>query len=93
MWALFAGRQPTQRLPVAFINHGGGAWPFTPGLITAAEEASLRAALHAQGQGLNISPKALLVISAHWEEAVPTVMTSAAPPMLYDYSGALTKQL
>jgi aromatic ring-opening dioxygenase catalytic subunit (LigB family) len=32
-------------------------------------------------------PKALLVISAHWEEAVPTVMTSERPPLLYDYYG------
>jgi aromatic ring-opening dioxygenase catalytic subunit (LigB family) len=32
-------------------------------------------------------PKALLVISAHWEEDVPTLMTSARPPMLYDYYG------
>src|SRR5262249_18153476 len=32
-------------------------------------------------------PKALLVISAHWEEPVPTVMTSERPPMLYDYYG------
>lgn len=34
-----------------------------------------------------VPPRALLVISAHWEAAVPTVMTAAAPPMLYDYSG------
>jgi aromatic ring-opening dioxygenase catalytic subunit (LigB family) len=27
------------------------------------------------------------VISAHWEERVPTVMTSSAPPMFYDYYG------
>jgi aromatic ring-opening dioxygenase catalytic subunit (LigB family) len=32
-------------------------------------------------------PKALLVISAHWEEAVPTVQTGQKPPMLYDYYG------
>jgi aromatic ring-opening dioxygenase catalytic subunit (LigB family) len=32
-------------------------------------------------------PKALLVVSAHWEERVPTVMTGAHPPMLYDYYG------
>jgi aromatic ring-opening dioxygenase catalytic subunit (LigB family) len=32
-------------------------------------------------------PKALLVVSAHWEEAVPTVMSSSNPPMLYDYYG------
>jgi len=32
-------------------------------------------------------PKAVLVISAHWEEVVPTVSTSAAPGMIYDYYG------
>jgi aromatic ring-opening dioxygenase catalytic subunit (LigB family) len=32
-------------------------------------------------------PRALLVVSAHWEEPVPTVMTAARPPMLYDYYG------
>ena len=30
-------------------------------------------------------PKGLLVVSAHWEAAVPTVTTSAAPPIIYDY--------
>lgn len=28
-------------------------------------------------------PQALLVISAHWEEAVPTVMTAERPPLYY----------
>lgn len=32
-------------------------------------------------------PRALLVISAHWEAEVPTLMTSQNPPMLYDYYG------
>jgi aromatic ring-opening dioxygenase catalytic subunit (LigB family) len=32
-------------------------------------------------------PTALLVVSAHWEAPVPTVMTSPNPPMLYDYGG------
>jgi aromatic ring-opening dioxygenase catalytic subunit (LigB family) len=32
-------------------------------------------------------PRALLVVSAHWEEPVPTVMTSPRPPILYDYYG------
>jgi aromatic ring-opening dioxygenase catalytic subunit (LigB family) len=30
---------------------------------------------------------ALLVISAHWEARLPTVMTSPSPPMYYDYGG------
>jgi aromatic ring-opening dioxygenase catalytic subunit (LigB family) len=29
----------------------------------------------------------LLVVSAHWEEKVPTVMTAPRPPILYDYYG------
>ena len=33
------------------------------------------------------TPRALLVISAHWEEPGPTLMTSARPPMFYDYYG------
>ena len=32
-------------------------------------------------------PKALLVISAHWEEPVPTVMSGSNPPLLFDYYG------
>jgi len=31
--------------------------------------------------------KQLLVISAHWEEQVPTVTAAAAPGLLYDYQG------
>ena len=32
-------------------------------------------------------PTALLVISAHWEQPIATVMTAEHPPMLYDYYG------
>lgn len=32
-------------------------------------------------------PSALLVVSAHWEEPVVTVMAAERPPMLYDYRG------
>lgn len=32
-------------------------------------------------------PKALLVISGHWEERVFTVQTNPAPPLLFDYNG------
>lgn len=35
----------------------------------------------------NLKPKAVLVVSAHWEASVPTVMTSPRPPLLYDYYG------
>ena len=32
-------------------------------------------------------PLALLVVSGHWEEAVPTVNVSPQPPLLFDYRG------
>ncbi len=32
-------------------------------------------------------PEAILVISAHWEERVPTLQGAPRPPMLYDYYG------
>jgi aromatic ring-opening dioxygenase catalytic subunit (LigB family) len=32
-------------------------------------------------------PKAILIISAHWEGSVSTVMTAEHPPLLYDYYG------
>jgi aromatic ring-opening dioxygenase catalytic subunit (LigB family) len=32
-------------------------------------------------------PDAILVISAHWEEPVPTLLGAKNPPMLYDYYG------
>lgn len=34
-----------------------------------------------------VEPRAVLVISGHWEEGAFTVMASAHPPMIYDYGG------
>lgn len=36
---------------------------------------------------LGATPKAILCVSAHWEEAEFTVMTNPRPSMLYDYYG------
>ena len=75
------------RLPVVFIPHGGGPWPFVELGLPKAEVQALATYLGQVGQRLATPPKALLVISAHWEAPVPTVMTSTAPPILYDYGG------
>lgn len=75
-------------MPVAFLPHGGGPWPFVElGFGDKDELASLAAYLRSVKDLPKAPPKALLVVSAHWEESVPTVMTSQAPPMLYDYYG------
>jgi len=74
-------------LPVVYIPHGGGPWAFFDIGMPRAEAEALKAYLRTVRTLGKTPPKALLVISAHWEEAVPTVMTSARPPILYDYYG------
>ncbi len=46
----------------------------------------LEAALKAMPGQIGTTPKAVLVISGHWEERDFTVMSSPRPPMIYDYS-------
>ncbi len=76
------------RMPVVYVPHGGGPWPFVDvGFGDKSELDALAAYLKAVRSAPAKTPTALLVVSAHWEEPVPTVMTSARPPMLYDYYG------
>ena len=72
--------------PTFFLSHGGGPWPFMDGDYRRAH-AKLEASLQALPATLPEKPKAILMISAHWEETAFTVTTSAAPGMLYDYGG------
>ena len=77
-----------QRMPVVFLPHGGGPWPFVKlGFGSDAEQASLASYLRGVRDVPAAPPRALLVISAHWEEAQPTVMNGTAPPLLFDYYG------
>ncbi len=75
------------RMPVVFLPHGGGPWPWADLGFPKADNDALAAYLREVKALPKTPPKALLVISAHWEETVPTVMTSPRPPMLYDYYG------
>lgn len=77
----------TPRMPVVFVPHGGGPWPFVDLGIDRVEVDELTTYLRSLRALPESPPKALLIISAHWEEEVPTVMTSERPPMLYDYYG------
>lgn len=77
-----------QRMPVVFIPHGGGPWPFvdTP-FGDRAELDALASYIRALRSVAPTTPRAVLVVSAHWEEPVPTVMTSERPPLYFDYYG------
>lgn len=77
------------RQPAIFISHGGGPcfWMRFPPPFGAHAFDALRDYLAGLIAGLPARPKAILVISGHWEEAVPTVSTAARPGMLFDYYG------
>ena len=76
-----------QKMPAIFLPHGGGPWPFTHDPIVG--DPKMYAQMLEYMQALNmtppVKPRAILVVSAHWEEQLPTVMTGQNPPMLYDY--------
>jgi aromatic ring-opening dioxygenase catalytic subunit (LigB family) len=75
------------RMPVVFIPHGGGPWPFVEMGFPPEDVATLAGYLRSVRDVPPEPPRALLVVSAHWEAPVPTVMTAEHPPMLYDYYG------
>ena len=72
-------------LPTYFISHGGGPWPWLGGPFRShfvQLEASLRDLAREAGR-----PKAVLVISGHWETSRFTVQSGVQPGMVYDYIG------
>ncbi len=78
-----------RRLPTLFIPHGGGPcffMPVPPGLPPDLWD-RLAAYLRGLDASLGERPKAVLVISGHWETPHPTVNAGAHPPLLFDYYG------
>jgi len=72
--------------PVLFVSHGAPTFALEPG--------KLGAKLQTLGQALLKSspspPRAILVISAHWQTSkpsVPTILTHRNPPTIYDFGG------
>lgn len=67
---------------VLFVSHGGGPMPLLgdPGHQDMVDRLTeLAADLR--------KPSAILVISAHWEEAIPTITSGTTPSLIYDYYG------
>lgn len=76
----------TQLMPTVFLPHGAGPCFFMewePADTWQRMETWLRELLPTLG----VKPRALLVISAHWEEPVFTLNSQPAPGLLYDYYG------
>lgn len=75
----------TTRFPVYFVSHGGGPWPWMED--RRALFAKTVREFGALPQRLPAKPKAVLVITGHWEAPEFRVSTSPQPPMDYDYYG------
>ena len=75
----------TSRLPTYFISHGGGPWPYMPEMR--ARMQVLEASLADIPRQISSVPRAVLVVSGHWEAPEFRVMGHPNPPMVYDYSG------
>ncbi|MCF8485384.1 MAG: dioxygenase [Rhodobacteraceae bacterium] len=73
------------RLPTYFISHGGGPWPWLPNMRQMLH--SLEVSLARMPAEIGTTPKAILMISGHWEDDRFAVMSSPAPGMVYDYGG------
>ena len=73
-------------LPTYFLSHGGGPWPWMLAQYKGQYDA-LKASLEDIPRQLGVQPKAVLVVTAHWEGREPLISSSARPPMIYDYGG------
>lgn len=69
-------------MPVLYVPHGGGPMP----LLGEPNHRELVEFLSNETRELP-EPKAILLISAHWEEPVATISSAAQPTMIYDYYG------
>ena len=74
------------RMPTYFIPHGGGPCFFMEWNPKDTWD-RMEAWLKTWPTTLPAKPKAVLVISGHWEEATLSITANPQPPLIYDYSG------
>jgi aromatic ring-opening dioxygenase catalytic subunit (LigB family) len=78
----------TNRLPTFFIPHGAGPCFFMDWTRGPADTWDRTAAwLKGLVADLPERPRAILVVSGHWEASAFTVGSAAHPPLIFDYSG------
>jgi len=73
---------PENKAQIVYFSHGGGPLPI---LGDASHKAMVDFMRQLPSQLR--TPDAILVISAHWEESVATLLGAQTPPMFYDYYG------
>ncbi len=65
--------------PALFVSHGAPTFPLT--------DAPARAFLEHLPDRFEAKPRAILMVSAHWETAVPQVTTAAVNATIHDFHG------
>ncbi|MEY4160565.1 MAG: hypothetical protein RLZZ136_1186, partial [Pseudomonadota bacterium] len=73
-------------LPTYFVSHGGGPWPWLDGAVRLAYR-QLEQSLQAIPDAIGGLPRAILMVTGHWETEDFMVSSSANPGMVYDYGG------
>lgn len=82
------GDPQSSLLPALYIAHGGGPCFFMDWTMGPADTwDSMGDWLRQIGSTLSSVPRAVVVVSAHWEAPVVTVASGARPPLIYDYHG------
>ena len=76
----------SMRLPTYFVSHGGGPWPWIEGEFRRNFD-TLEQSLVKMRRELGQAPRAVLVISGHWEEPGFAISSGERPGMVYDYHG------
>jgi len=76
----------TQRLPTYYLSHGGGPWPWLKSPADSTFDRLEASLLEIRGE-IGELPRAVLVVSGHWESDRFMATSSARPPMVYDYDG------
>jgi aromatic ring-opening dioxygenase catalytic subunit (LigB family) len=72
-----------ERMPKAlFVSHGGGPLP----LLGDPGHSEMLSCLEGIAAAIP-RPESIVVISAHWEEPVPTITAGDRPALIYDYYG------
>lgn len=69
---------PTSPHSVLFVPHGAPTFALNPGAAGAAMTRTI---------ALQATPRAIVVLSPHWDTAVPTVGTAVHPETLHDFHG------
>jgi aromatic ring-opening dioxygenase catalytic subunit (LigB family) len=82
------GSSEQTALPTLYIPHGGGPCFFMDWTMGPSDTWEKMAAwLRQLAASLGTVPKAIVVISGHWEEDSFTVTGNPNPPLIYDYYG------